>query len=91
MERQENVLERKCKEEKVKYEIIKDLGSGLNFRKKGLKRLIQLIISSKLDRIYITHKNRLLRFGSELVISIAREFGTEVIIMEEEEKTFERN
>lgn len=85
------MLERKCKEEKVKYEIIKDLGSGLNFRKKGLKRLIQLIISSKLDRIYITHKNRLLRFGSELVISIAREFGTEVIIMEEEEKTFERN
>jgi predicted site-specific integrase-resolvase len=48
-----------------------------------------LIISSKLDKIFITHKDRLLRLGSDLVISIAKEFGTEVIILNKEEKTFE--
>jgi predicted site-specific integrase-resolvase len=44
-----------------------------------------LIISKKLDKIFLTHKDRLLRFGSELVISIAKEFGTEVIILNKEE------
>ena len=48
-----------------------------------------MIISSKLDKIFITHKDRLLIFGSDLVISIAKEFGTEVIILNKEEKTFE--
>lgn len=48
-----------------------------------------MIISKKLDKIFLTHKDRLLRFGSELVISIAKEFGTEVIILNKEEKTFE--
>ena len=48
-----------------------------------------MIISSKLDKIFLTHKDRLLRFGSDLVISIAKEFGTEVIILNKEEKTFE--
>lgn len=48
-----------------------------------------MIISKKLDKIFLTHKDRLLIFDSELVISIAKEFGTEVIILNKEEKTFE--
>ncbi len=69
---------------------IKDLGSGLNFRKKGLKKLIKMIISNQIDKIFITHKDRLLRFGSDLVINIAKEFGTEVVILNQKEKTFEQ-
>lgn len=87
--RQANVLELYIKNKTNNYKIITDLGSGLNFKKKGLKLLINLIISRKLDKIFLTHKDRLLRFGSELVISIAKEFGTEVIILNKEEKTFE--
>ena len=87
--RQANVLESYIKNKTNNYKIITDLGSGLNFKKKGLKQLINLIISKKLDKIFLTHKDRLLRFGSELVISIAKEFGTEVIILNKEEKTFE--
>ena len=69
---------------------IKDLGSGLNFKKKGLKKLIKMIISNQIDKIFITHKDRLLRFGSDLIINIAKEFGTEVIILNQKEKTFEQ-
>jgi len=74
----------------LKIEEIKDLGSGLNFKKKGLKRLISLIISNKVDKIFITHKDRLLRFGSDLVINIAKEFNTEVVILNKVNKTFEQ-
>ena len=87
--RQANILENYIKNKTNNYKIITDLGSGINFQKKGLKLLINLIISKKLDKIYLTHKDRLLRFGSDLVISIAKEFGTEVIILNKEEKTFE--
>jgi predicted site-specific integrase-resolvase len=70
-------------------ELIKDLGSGLNFKKKGLKRLISLIINAKVDTVYLTHKDRLLRFGSELVINIAKEFGTKIEILNNKVQSFE--
>lgn len=52
--------------------IISDLGSGLNFKKKGLNRLIKLVVSGQVDSIYLTHKERLMRFGSELFFNICQ-------------------
>lgn len=45
--------------------IITDLGSGLNFKKKGLNKLINFVISGQVDSIYLTHKEPIMRFGSE--------------------------
>jgi len=88
--RQSEKLKEFCKEKNFKnIELIEDLGSGLNFKKKGLKRLIKLIISSKIDRIILTHKDRLLRFGSDLLINLAKEFNIETIIINEKSLTFE--
>jgi putative resolvase len=79
-----------CKAKNVEnIELINDLGSCLNFKKKGLKRLIDLIIHSKIDTIYLTHKDRLLRFGSELVINIAKAFGTKVEVLNAKIQSFE--
>jgi predicted site-specific integrase-resolvase len=79
-----------CKNKNVEnVELINDLGSGLNFKKKSLKRLMDLIIHSKIDTIYLTHKDRLLRFGSELVINIAKQFGTKVEILNTKIASFE--
>ena len=70
--------------------IISDLGSGLNFKKKGLNKLITLVISGQVDTIYLTHKERLMRFGSELFFNICAFFGTKVIILNAvENKSFE--
>lgn len=79
--RQKQVLELFCAQNGWQYEIIEDLGSGLNYSKKGLKRLIRLIVDSKVERLVITHKDRLLRFGSELIFSLCEHFGTEVVII----------
>ncbi len=85
--RQAQVIENFCTANGWIYEIVQDLGSGLNFQKKGLKKLLQNICSEKVDRLVLTHKDRLLRFGSELIFSLCEQFGIEVIIMNKSEET----
>ncbi len=87
---QGNFLLEHCRENNIEnVELINDLGSGLNFKKKGLKRLMSLILHSKIDTIYLTHKDRLLRFGSELVIGIAQQFGTKITLLNSKIQSFE--
>ena len=52
------------------YELVSDLGSGMNYHKKGLVRLLNELVAGDVERLVITHKDRLLRFGAELVFSI---------------------
>ena len=66
--------------------VITDLGSGLNCRKAGLKKLIKTILSGEMSRLVITHKDRLLRFGHELIFYLCRCFGVLVTVTEESEK-----
>ena len=70
---------------------ITDLGSGLNYKKKGLKKLISLIFSNKVKTLIINHKDRLLRFGSELIFYLCDLFKVNVIIVENKaEQSFEQ-
>ena len=70
---------------------ITDLGSGLNYKKAGLKKLIALIFSGKVKTLIINHKDRLLRFGSELVFYLCDLFKVNVIIVEKQlEQSFEQ-
>jgi len=90
--RQIDLLELYCTSKGYQFEIISDLGSGLNYKKKGLIRLIKLICSSQVERIILTTKDRLLRFGSELIFTLCEIFSVEVsIINKTEESTFEED
>lgn len=92
LDRQKEVVELFCAQNGWQVEILSDLGSGLNYNKKGLKRLIRLIVDSKVERLVLTHKDRLLRFGSELIFSLCEIFGTEVVIINRtEDSTFEED
>ena len=69
---------------------ISDLGSGLNYKKKGLKQLLNLILLGKVQTLIINHKDRLLRFGSELIFWLCQQMQVNVIILEaKKEITFE--
>ena len=81
LKRQILVLESYCGKNGYNFEVIDDLGSGLNYKKRGLIRLIKLICSYQVDRLVITHKDRLLRFGSELIFTLCEYFNVEVIII----------
>jgi predicted site-specific integrase-resolvase len=91
LDRQESFLKEHMNNSGIENFIsIRDLGSGMNYKKKGLIKLIKMIVESKIDKIYLTHKDRLLRFGADLVILIAKQFGTKVVILKEIEQTFEQ-
>ena len=67
--------------------MIADLGSGMNYRKKGLKRLLDGIVEDEVGRLVLTHKDRLLRFGEELIFSLCRARQVEVVIINQGEDT----
>lgn len=54
----------------------------MNYRKKGLNRLLTLILKRGISRIVLMHKDRLLRFGSELIFSLCESQGIDVIIVD---------
>lgn len=68
------------------FEIISDIGSGINYNKKGLNQLIELIITSQVEKIVILYKDRLLRFGFELIENLCIQFSTTIEIIDNTEK-----
>ncbi|MCY4552927.1 MAG: IS607 family transposase [Candidatus Poribacteria bacterium] len=91
LERQHAVLEAFCNKNGWQTEIIRDLGSGnLNYNKKGLLRLLELLVRGQMSRLVITHKDRLLRFGGEIIFRICELKGIEVVIINKgEQPSFE--
>jgi putative resolvase len=57
--------------------IIKDLGSGMNYRKSGFLKLLGLIVTRQIKELILTRKDRLLRFGSEIIFFLCQHFGGE--------------
>ena len=54
--------------------------------------MIKLLCSHQIDRLVITHKDRLLRFGSELIFALCEIFACEVVIINRsEDSTFEED
>lgn len=69
------------------FEIIEDIGSGINYNKKGLLELLQKVIDHKVEKIVVLYKDRLLRFGYELFENIAKSYGTSIEVIDNTEKT----
>ena len=71
---------------------ISDLGSGLNYRKKGLNNLLALIMAGSVDVLVLNHKDRLLRFGAELVFKLCsfRKVRVDIVEASPGERSFEQ-
>ena len=61
LQRQVNLLQSFCEAKGWQPQVIQDLGSGLNYNKRGLRELIKLILAGSVERIVVSHKDRLLR------------------------------
>ena len=91
LQRQQELVEAYCAAKGWRTEIITDLGSGMNYRKKGLNKLLELIMQRKIRRLVLTHKDRLLRFGAELVFAMCEVQNIEIVIIHQgEQPTFEQ-
>ena len=92
LERQKQVLENYCALQGWNFELVTDLGSGTNYRKSGLQKLLNEIIDDKVGRLVLNHKDRLLRFGAELVFAICEIKGVEIVILNQgEDASFEQD
>lgn len=72
------------------FDVITDIGSGINYNKKGLNQLIDMITNSEVEKIVILYKDRLLRFGFEIIENLCNKYGTTIEIIDNTEKTEEK-
>ena len=84
--RQVENLNKILKEKYTDFEIISDIGSGINYTKPGLKKLIELINKKEVDLIVVLYKDRLVRFGFELIEYFAKLNNVKIEILDNNEK-----
>ena len=85
--KQRDDLERQVAFMQEKYpqaEVIKDIGSGLNFKRAGLKAILERAMRG--DRLYVVvaHRDRLARFGSELIRQVIEFNGGQLVVLSED-------
>ena len=86
LERQVNKLKTYLDSKYSDYEIITDIGSGINYTKPGLKKLIEKINRKEVDLIIVLYKDRLLRFGFELVEYFAELNNVKIEVLDKIDK-----
>ena len=90
LKRQIELLELFLAKQGKSFKIISDIGSGIDYSKSGLKELLKLISSNQVDTIYVLYKDRLVRFGFELIEEFAKLHNTKIeVINQTEDRTDE--
>ena len=81
LERQINCL----KQLYPSYDIIKDIGSGINFNRKGLQTLLVYAMSNQLGEVVVAHKDRIARFGFEIIEFVLQQNNAKITILDQSE------
>ena len=69
------------------YLIIEDIGSGLNLNKRGIRKIIKLAIAGKINELVVAYRDRLTRFGFELIEEFIKDYSKgKLIVLNETEK-----
>ena len=88
IDRQSSRIFEYCTKEKYKVEyIIKDMGSGLNDKRKGFIKLCNLVVNGKINKVVIEHKDRLTRFHYNLIEFFFNSYGVEIELLDKKEYT----
>ena len=70
--------------------VYSDIASGMNEDRKGLNEMMSDIISGKISKVVISHKDRLTRFGFGYLKTIFSRYNTEIEIVNlEDDKSFQ--
>jgi len=67
-------------------EVITDIGSGINYNKPGLSRLVEMVCREQVGRIVVTFRDRLLRFGYELFAKMCKEHNVKIVVYADEQR-----
>ncbi len=87
LERQVKALKEWASQNKIdNYEIMTDIGSGLNEDRKNFKKLLKLAIEKKISKIVVAYPDRLTRFGSKTLWELLKAFGVQIVVLNHEDK-----
>jgi putative resolvase len=88
LERQKQLIHSYAKDKGYdKIQILSDVGSGLNEKRRGFLKLLEMVTERKVSRVIIVYEDRLTRFGFETLRKIFQAFGTEIEVINSGEKT----
>lgn len=88
LQRQIDNVTNYCIAKGYQFKVISDLGSGLSYNKKGLKELISLICSEEIDKIVVNYKDRLIRFGYEMIEQLCSIYNVKIEVINHTENEF---
>ena len=73
LKRQTGELVKYCGTHDLKnVEIIEEIGSGMNYRKRGLRKMVRMMVQGDIEHVVISFKDRLVRFGADLLAHVAK-------------------
>ena len=84
--KQKDDLKRQVEYMQKKYpdcEVVKDVGSGINFKRKGLNALLERSLSGEQLTIVVAYKDRLARFGYDMLERIIKRNGGQIVVLNE--------
>ena len=88
IDRQSQRLSEYCAKKKYKVEyIIKDMGSGINDKRKGFVKLCKLVTEKKINKVVIEHNDRLTRFQYNLIEFFFNSYGVKIELTDKKEYT----
>ena len=84
-------LEFLSKPEYSSYTVITDIASGINFKRKGLATILDACLQRRIGDLVVAHKDRLCRFGFDLIQQLVTKAGGKIIVLEDStDKTSEQ-
>ncbi|MGC9135114.1 IS607 family transposase, partial [Caldisphaera sp.] len=79
-------------EEKVKDydQVITDVGSGLNVKRKGFLKLLRMTLNNEVLKVVVAYPDRLVRFNFEIIEEVCKAHNCEIVVLDNEDKTPEQ-
>ncbi|MBS7617784.1 IS607 family transposase [Candidatus Bathyarchaeota archaeon] len=88
LERQKQLISSYAREKGYgEIQILTDIGSGLNEKRKSFLKLLETVSEKRVSKVIVAYEDRLTRFGFEILRRIFSAFGTEIEVINHEEKT----
>jgi len=87
LERQIELIKSYAKERDWEIEILKDVGSGLKEDRRNFQKLLKMVMNKEVSKVIIAYPDRLTRFGFKTLEQFFKSYGTEIVVINKEEKT----
>ncbi len=91
-QKQQSDLDRQCELLSNSFpdcKIIKDIGSGLNFKRPGFSKMVEQICRDEVQRVVVTYKDRLARFGFDFFKQVCKEHNCKILVYSKEHELFD--